>query len=43
MWLDLRLIILTVKTIFTLESTEGINEGSVTAMLPDETEGEQRE
>ena len=42
-WLDLRLIILTVKTIFTLESTEGINEGSVTAMLPDETEGEQRE
>ena len=26
-WLDLRLIILTVKTIFTLESTEGISEG----------------
>lgn len=38
-WLDLRLIILTVKTIFTLESTEGITDGNLTAMLPEETEG----
>jgi exopolysaccharide biosynthesis polyprenyl glycosylphosphotransferase len=37
-WLDLRLIILTFKTIFTPESTEGINEGNVTALLPDEAE-----
>jgi exopolysaccharide biosynthesis polyprenyl glycosylphosphotransferase len=40
-WLDLRLIILTVKTIFTLESTEGISEGSVTALPPSETGREQ--
>lgn len=32
-WLDLRLIILTVKTVFTLESTEGISDGSLTALL----------
>ncbi len=31
-WLDLRLIILTVKTIFTLESTEGVTEGGITAL-----------
>ena len=35
-WLDLRLIILTVKTIFTLESTEGISEGSLNALPPAE-------
>ena len=36
-WLDLRLIILTVKTIFTLESTEGVSEGSVmSAILEDD-------
>ncbi|MCR4806058.1 MAG: sugar transferase [Lachnospiraceae bacterium] len=33
-WLDLRLIILTVKTIFTLESTEGVSENSTTALPP---------
>ena len=27
------------KTIFTLESTEGITDGNLTAMLPEETEG----
>ena len=32
-WLDLKLIILTVKTLFTLESTEGVSSGNVTAML----------
>ncbi|MCR5421749.1 MAG: sugar transferase [Lachnospiraceae bacterium] len=31
-WLDLRLVILTIKTIFTLESTEGVSDGSLTAM-----------
>ena len=36
-WLDLRLIILTVKTIFTLESTEGISEG---ILPPTEVSGE---
>ena len=36
-WMDLRLIILTVKTVFTLESTEGISEG-ITAMLEEDDE-----
>lgn len=37
-WLDLRLIILTVKTVFTLESTEGISEGNTTALLKEDAD-----
>ncbi|MBR6485206.1 MAG: sugar transferase, partial [Lachnospiraceae bacterium] len=32
-WLDLRLMILTLKTLFMPDSTEGVVEGNVTAML----------
>ncbi len=39
-WLDLRLIILTLKTVFMPDSTEGVVEGSVTALLPEEDEDE---
>ena len=39
-WLDLKLIILTVKTLFTLESTEGISVGNVTAMLEEDDQDE---
>ena len=39
-WLDLRLIILTVKTVFTPESTEGVTEGDITALPEGEREGE---
>ncbi len=35
-WLDLRLIILTVKIIFSMSSTEGIKEGNMTALFEDE-------
>ncbi|MCR4656441.1 MAG: sugar transferase [Lachnospiraceae bacterium] len=34
-WLDLRLIILTVKILFTFESTEGIEDGNLTALAED--------
>ena len=37
-WLDLRLIILTVKTVFSLESTEGISEGNTTALLKEDAD-----
>ncbi len=36
LWMDLRLIILTVKIIFSLSSTEGIKEGYMTAMFEDD-------
>ncbi|MCR5108918.1 MAG: sugar transferase [Lachnospiraceae bacterium] len=35
-WLDIRLMILTVKIMLSPDSAEGINEGSVTAMLGDD-------
>ncbi len=35
-WLDLKLIIQTVKILFTLESTEGVNEGNVTALFKED-------
>ena len=35
-WLDLKLIILTVKILFTIDSTEGIADGSTTALFEDD-------
>ena len=32
-WLDLRLLILTVKTVFTPESTEGVSDNNITALM----------
>lgn len=42
-WLDLRLIILTVKTVFSLDSTEGISEGNVTALFDENREETENE
>ncbi|HOO28957.1 MAG TPA: sugar transferase, partial [Lachnospiraceae bacterium] len=37
-WMDLKLLIQTVKIIFTLESTEGIEDGNVTPLEREEEE-----
>ena len=37
-WLDLRLVILTVKILFTFESTEGIEDGGLTALAEEADE-----